>query len=136
MSDGTGTKLVTVVAPSPMPVLLTNPSPDSRFDFQTTVRVNPGLIRLGSKQNRLKEVVWLNETGDDVAFTFESSGAALFFDLTSTGPGPFTVKNNKDLKLKIAKNAPENSIFSYQVDCKATPGRLAQGNSAPEISCP
>jgi hypothetical protein len=135
MPDRTGTKMVAVVAASPMPVLLTNPSPDPRYDDQPTVRVVPGLIRLGSRPYRLKEVVWINESGGDVTFTFDPAGSAQFFDLKEN-PGPFTVKNDEKLTLKIAENPPENRIYSYRVDCKRTPNLQAQGNSEPEVSCP
>jgi hypothetical protein len=136
MAETPGTKMAPVFEHSPMPVLLTNPTPDARYDNRPTVRVEPGLIRLGSGQQRLTEVVWLNETGDDVTFTFDAASSAKFFDLTTKGPGPFTIKNNEPLRLKVAQNAPENSIYSYHVDCKATPGLPAQGNSPPQVSCP
>ena len=136
MADTPGTKMVPVVDPSPMPVLLTNPSPDPRYNDEPTVRVVPGLIRLGSRPYRLKEVVWLNETGGDVTFTFDSAGSARFFDLTSKGPGPFVVKNGQELSLRISASAPENAIYFYQVDCAVTPRLPAQGGSSPQVSCP
>src|ERR1700739_3505439 len=131
-----GAKMAPVVDPSPMPVLLPNPPPDPRFNDEPTVRVVPGLIRLGSKPYRLKEVVWLNETGGDVTFTFDPAGAARFFDLTSKGAGPFRIKNNEKLTLQISPSAPENAIYFYQVDCAVTPRLPAQGNSSPQVSCP
>jgi hypothetical protein len=134
MPDGTATKLVRVVAPSPMPVLLTKPSPDSRFNDEPTVRVSPGLIRLGSRPYRLKEVVWINETTEDVTFTFDPAGSAKYFDPPQLAP--IVVHNGDKLSLKLSDSSPENSIYTYQVDCKATPNRPAQGNSAPEMSCP
>jgi hypothetical protein len=134
MPEGTATKLVRAVAPSPMPVLLTKPSPDSRFNDETTVRVIPGLIRLGSRPYRLKEVVWINETTEDVTFRFDPAGSAKYFDPPQLDP--IVVHNGDPLSLKLSDSAPENSIFSYHVDCKATPGRAAQGNSSPEIACP
>jgi hypothetical protein len=134
MPDGTATKLVRVVAPSPMPVLLTMPSPDSRFNDEPTVRVIPGLIRLGSRPYRLKEVAWLNETTEDVTLTFDPAGSARYFDPPPLAP--IVIHNGETKTLKLSESAPENSIFSYQVDCKVTPGRAAQGNSAPELSCP
>lgn len=129
-----GTKMVAVVAPSPMPVLLTQPSPDSRFNDQLTVRVLPPLIRLGSKPYRLKEVVWLNETTEDVTFKFDPAGSAKYF--TNIPPDPIIVHNGDMLTLTLSNSAPENTIFSYHVECKATQGREAQGNSPPELSCP
>lgn len=134
MPEERGTKLARAVEPSPMPVLLTNPSPDPRYNNEPTVRVEPGLIRLGSGQYRLKEVVWLNETGGDVTFTFDPAGSGQFFGVKSKDPIP--VKSNEKLVLKIAANAPENTIFSYDVDCTVTPGIPAQGNSPPQVSCP
>ena len=134
MPDGTATKLVRVVAASPMPVLLTKPSPDARFNGETTVRVNPGLIRLGTRPYRLKEVVWLNETTEDVTFTFDAAGSAKYFDPPPLAP--IVVHNGDKLTLTLSDSAPENSIYAYRVDCKATQGREAQGNSAPEVSCP
>ena len=136
MAEETGTKMVPVTDPSPMPVLLTNPTPDPRYNNRATVRVEPGLIRLGSRPYRLTEVTWLNKTGDDVTFTFDASGPAQFFDLTSRGPGPFLVKNNDTLTLRISASAPENRIYDYRIECKATPGLPAQGNSPPQVSCP
>jgi hypothetical protein len=131
-----GTKMAPIVDPSPMPVLLTSPTPDDRCNDEPTVRVVPGLIRLGSKPYRLKEVVWLNETGGDATFTFDAAGAAKFFDLRSKGPGPFTIRNGEKLALPISPSAPENSIYFYEVDCAETPNRPAQGNSSPQMSCP
>ena len=134
MPDGTATKLVRVVAPSPMPVLLTKPSPDSRFNDEPTVRVNPGLIRLGSRPYRLKEVVWINETTEDVTFTFDPAGSAKYFDPPQLAP--IVVHNGDKLSLKLSDSSPENSIYTYQVECKATPNRPAQGDSPPSLSCP
>lgn len=139
MAEETGTKMAPVFElfePSPMPVLLTNPTPDPRYKNEPTVRVLPGLIRLGSRPYRLKEVVWLNQTGGDATFAFDTAGSAQFFDLTAKGPGPFLIKNNDKLTLKIAANPPENAIFSYQVACSATPGIPAQGGSPPQVVCP
>jgi len=132
------TKMVStfeVIDPSPMPVLLTNPTPDARYNGQPTVRVEPGQIRLGSRPYRLTEVVWLNETGDEVTFTFDAGGSAKFFNLP-TDPSALTIKNNQELKLTISQTVPENSIYSYRIDCKATPDLPAQGNSPPQVSCP
>lgn len=134
MADTPGTKMVPVVDPSPMPVLLTNPTPDPRYNDEPTVRVVPGLIRLGSRPYRLKKVVWLNRTGGDVRFTFDAAGSAKFFKSAPTSP--FPVKNNDTFSLDIADDAPENRIFFYQVDCDVTPGLPAQGGSSPQVSCP
>jgi len=134
MPDGTATKLVRVVAPSPMPVLLTKPSPDSRFNDETTVRVIPGLIRLGSRPYQLKEIVWINETTEDVTFTFDPAGSAKYFDPPQLAP--IVVHNGEKLSLRLSGSPPENSIYTYQVDCVATPNRPAQGDSPPSMSCP
>jgi hypothetical protein len=135
MEDETGTKRVVVVDPSPMPVLLTNPTPDPRFNGKDTVRVVPGLIRLGSRPYRLKEVVWINETGGEVTFRFDAAGSAKFFDFGGKDPRSITVANKQELRLKLAKQPPENSIYSYEVDCAVTSSQ-AQGNSPPEVTCP
>lgn len=137
MAETPGTRMAPVFElfeRSPMPVLLTNPTPDPRYNNEPTVRVEPGLIRLGSRPYRLKEVVWLNQTGGDVHFTFDPAGSARYFESAPTSP--FRVENNKTLTLQISGSAPENTIFSYQVDCSVTPGIPAQGNSPPQVSCP
>jgi hypothetical protein len=136
MPDEPGTKRVPVFARSPMPVLLTNPTPDPAYNYATTVRVIPGLIRLGSGPYAGGEVVWQNETGDEVTFTFEAARAGQYFDFGSKGPGPFTVQDGEELRLKLKSNPPVNTIYDYRVDCKATPGRPAEGNSPPQTSCP
>jgi len=117
-----------------MPVLLTKPSPDSRFNDEPTVRVIPGLIRLGSRPYRPKEIVWINETTGDVTFTFDPAGSAKYFDPPQLAP--VVVRNGDTLSLKLSDSPPENSIYTYQVDCKATPHRPAQGDSPPSMSCP
>jgi hypothetical protein len=134
MQDGTATKLVRVVAPSPMPVLLTKPSPDSRFSDEPTVRVIPGLIRLGSRPYRLKEVAWINQTSEDVTITFDPAGSARYFDPPQLSP--IVVHNGETRTLKLSDSPPENSIYTYQVDCKVTPNRPAQGDSPPSMACP
>jgi hypothetical protein len=134
MPVGTATKLESDVAPSPMPVLLTKPSPDSRFNSEPTVRVIPGLIRLGSRPHRLKEIAWINQTTEDVTITFDPAGSAQYFDPPQLAP--IVVHNGDTRTLKLSASPPENSIYTYQVDCKATPTRPAQGDSPPTMSCP
>jgi len=133
MADTPGTKMVPVVDPSPMPVLLTNPTPDPTYNGKPTVRVVPGLIRLGSKPH-IKQVVWLNQTGGEVTFTFDPNGSAKLFDLSKRPP--LTIKDQDTLTLDIAANAPENVLYLYQIDCTVTPGTPAQGDSPPQVSCP
>ena len=135
MAEATGTKMVADIDPSPMPVLLTTPSRDARYG-DATVFVIPGLIRLGSGPYEGKVVTWLNKTGDEVTFTLDGAGAGQFFDLDSTGPGPFTIPDGKQLSLPVKPYPSQNRIFPYRVDCKATPGRPAQGGSPPQVSCP
>jgi hypothetical protein len=134
MTDGTATKLVRVVAPSPMPVLLTKPSPDSRFNDEPTVRVIPGLIRLGSKPYRLQELSWINQTTEDVTFTFDPAGSANYFDPPPLAP--ILVHNGDTLSLNLSNSPPENTIYTYRVDCNVTPNHPAQGDSPPSMSCP
>ena len=134
MRDGTATKLATVVAPSPMPVLLTKPSPDSRFNDEPTVRAIPGLIRLGSKPYRLKEITWINQSTEDVTITFDPAGSARYFDPPQLTP--ILIHNGDTRALKVSNSVPENSIYTYQVDCVATPNRPAQGDSPPTMCCP
>ena len=124
-----------VVVPSPMPVVLAQPGKDPKNNDELTVRVNPGTIRLGSKPYRVKQVMWINETGDDVIFTFDPNGSGKFFN--NPPKGPFRVKlGDPPFTLTVSDSAPENCLYKYHVDCNATPGVPAQGNSEPEVSCP
>jgi hypothetical protein len=131
MPNGFGTKMA--VVPSPMPVVLAQPRKDPNNNDEPTVRVNPGTIRLGSKQYRLKQVIWINQTGADVTFTFDTNGCDQFFNPPPVGS--ITKHDGEQLALDVSASAPEGRLCTYTVDCQAT-GSPAWGNSPPELSCP
>jgi hypothetical protein len=135
MPDGTAT----VRVPSHMPVDFPPPIEDSTG--RKRVYVNPPVIHVGIGDERLKNVLFTNETGDTVRIWLLEA-ASLFVPPATDNEGkvytdlntPFVVKQNGTLDVKITPKSDYGDYY-YHVYCDAI-GREADGNSAPRVSCP
>jgi hypothetical protein len=130
MPNGTATVLV----PSPMPVVLPPPKPDSTG--RRRVHVKPPVIHIGSGPKQLRAIQFTNDTGDKARFWLLAVASLL-----EDGPpgntdysNPIVVDANKTLDIRLKPDLGYGD-YHYHVYCDAI-GNEAEGNSSPGMSCP
>jgi hypothetical protein len=97
------------------------------------VFVNPPTIHIGEVDSRLKTIVWVNQTGDEVllwlpnAYNYLEGKEEDFLTpipIAAGGKLPFAVRSDC-----------VDGYYHYNVFCKKIHG-YAEGNSEPGASCP
>jgi hypothetical protein len=97
------------------------------------VFVNPPTLHLGSGNERLKTIVWVNHTGGDVLLWLPNA-----FNYIEGKPEDFLaavhIPSGGKLPLAVRSNCVDG-YYHYNAFCKAI-GGYAEGNSEPGVSCP